>query len=201
MKSSIVFRAVITFCLLIMVGSTLGRIIVIDGGPPGVDGFGIRYARHPLVTFLHIVPGILFLVLAPLQFVSRIRGSRPQVHRWLGRLLLVCGGLSGIGALLLGVRLPAFGGLTTQVATFVFGITFLVCLGSAYARIRQWQVEAHRAWMIRAFALGLAVATVRITTAVLTLAFALPYPVAFGWSFWIGFSLNLALAELWIRTT
>src|SRR5438105_5726506 len=35
-----------------------------------VDG---RFAAHPFLTLLHVLPGGIFLMLAPLQFSSRIR--------------------------------------------------------------------------------------------------------------------------------
>ena len=40
-----------------------------------------RYNVHPVLTLLHVVPGLLFMVLGPLQFVRKIRSSWIQVHR------------------------------------------------------------------------------------------------------------------------
>jgi uncharacterized membrane protein len=35
--------------------------------------FDAGFAQHPLLTLSHIIPGVLFMVLGPLQLVGRIR--------------------------------------------------------------------------------------------------------------------------------
>src|ERR1700693_5819004 len=59
------------------------------------------FARHIALTLVHILPGGLFLVLAPLQFMPSIRQRHLQVHRWMGRVLMVCGLIVGISALVM----------------------------------------------------------------------------------------------------
>lgn len=67
--------------------------------------------------------------------------------------------------------------------------------------IRRREVAAHREWMIRAFALGLAVTTMRPMVATLTALTGLPFSEILGISFWLAFSLHLVLAECWINFT
>ncbi|HEV2664897.1 MAG TPA: hypothetical protein VG324_08300, partial [Blastocatellia bacterium] len=59
-------------------------------------------------------------------------------------------------------------------------------------------------WMIRAFSIGLAVATIRPIIAVFFATSPLtgltPHEF-FGAAFWTGFSLHLIAAEVWIRRT
>lgn len=67
--------------------------------------------------------------------------------------------------------------------------------------IRRRDVEHHREWMIRMFAIAIDVSVVRITGTVLG-ALTREGPEAwFGQSVWIGFVITLALAELWIHRT
>jgi hypothetical protein len=40
---------------------------LVDGAVPGPDAFEHRYVLHPVLAYLHIVPGVVYLVLAPLQ--------------------------------------------------------------------------------------------------------------------------------------
>ena len=100
--------------------------------------------------------------------------------------------------------MPAIGGLTQAVATTMFALLFLFALGKAYWHIRRREIAQHREWMIRAFAIGLAVATIR---PIIGLFFAssrlsgLTPDMFFGIAFWIGFVLHLAAAEAWIRWT
>src|SRR5688572_4609419 len=54
-----------------------------------VADFGRTYETHPRNTLLHVLPGALLMLLAPLQFSKRIRNRYLTFHRWLGRSLLV----------------------------------------------------------------------------------------------------------------
>ena len=42
------------------------------GAPPATDAFGIRHVNHPWVALIHIIPGLLYLALVPLQFIKRM---------------------------------------------------------------------------------------------------------------------------------
>ena len=55
-----------------------------------------------------------------------------------------------------------FGGLLKVSATIVFGGYFVTALVSAFVAIKGGDVIQHRRWMIRAFAIGLALGTIRI---------------------------------------
>jgi hypothetical protein len=100
--------------------------------------------------------------------------------------------------------MPAIGGFNQAAATTLFGTFFLFALCKAFWHIRRREVARHREWMIRAFSIGLAVATIR---PIVGLLFApslfsglTPYEF-FGTAFWIGFVLHLIAAEAWIRAT
>ena len=43
------------------------RAHLVGGAVPGPDAFEHRYVLHPVLVYLHIVPGVVYLVLAPLQ--------------------------------------------------------------------------------------------------------------------------------------
>ena len=165
------------------------------------DAFDVRYIQHPWATLLHIIPGVLFLSLGPLQFIARIRQRRIRVHRRLGRILLISGAISGVLALIVNFLFPAAGGVSTQAATAFFGVIFLFSLAKAFRHIVRKEVPQHREWMIRAFSLAMAVATERVLLALLIASTGLSLEEVFGASFWLAFSLNLLVAEVWINYT
>jgi uncharacterized membrane protein len=162
------------------------------------------FARHPILTLVHIVPGMLFMILGPLQFSSRIRARHLRWHRLSGRVFVVCGLVIGISALVMSFGMPAIGGVNQAAATTLFGAFFLFALCKAFWHIRRREVALHREWMIRAFSIGLAVAAIRpivgvfFATSPLT---GLTPREFFGIAFWIGFVLHLMAAEAWIHTT
>lgn len=168
-----------------------------------LDRFDSRYAAHRVVALLHVVPGGLFLVLASLQFSSRIRSRFIQYHRRAGRLLVVVAFVTTGPALYFGLLMP-YGGPGEAAAIALFGALFLLTIGVGFAAIRRGQVARHREWMIRAFAIALGISTVRIVGPVFDIALTpagFRPPVLFVFAVWTGWILTLAAAELWIRRT
>lgn len=163
--------------------------------------FELRYLEHPIVTALHMLSGILFISLAPLQFVKRFRIKRLGLHRQLGRVLVCCALASGTYGLISTIVLPAFGGLPSEAAAWFFGPLFLFAILRAFWCARNKKITQHRQWMIRAFALGLGVGTQRIILIILMISTGYSFEESFGPALWLGFGLNLLIAESWINAT
>jgi uncharacterized membrane protein len=162
------------------------------------------FARHPILTLIHILPALAFLVLAPLQFSEKFRERHLHFHRINGRILLICGTITGVSALVMSFGMTSIGGVNQAAATTLFALIFLFSLSRAFQQIKRGEIALHREWMIRAFSTGLAVATIRPIVAVFfaTSRFSglTPYEF-FGTAFWIGFVLHLIAAEVWISRT
>ncbi|MDB5155108.1 MAG: hypothetical protein JWR54_3859 [Mucilaginibacter sp.] len=202
------------FLVLIGIAIVYRRVVFISelntpkGFVPGItkskslvpdDGF----AAHPLLTLIHIIPGLLFMLLAPLQFVKRLRTGYPKAHRFMGYIVLVCGVIIGSTALIMGFTM-AIGGITETLAVAVFGTAFLFSVAKAYLHIIKRETALYREWMIRVLAIGLAVSTTRPIIGIFfaTSRFTgLTVHQFFGVAFWIAFILHVTLAEAWIRST
>jgi uncharacterized membrane protein len=160
------------------------------------------FANHPALTLSHIIPGLLFMLLGPFQFSKSIRNTHPRWHRVNGRIFLMCGYIIGVSALVMSVAMPAIGGVNQAVATTLFGILFLIALTKAFRHILRREIPQHREWMIRAYAIGLAVATIRpiigffFATSPLT---GLTPHEFFGTAFWLGFTVQTMAAEVFIH--
>jgi uncharacterized membrane protein len=163
--------------------------------------FDRRFGRHPIVTRLHTIGGAVFLILAPLQFIAPLRRRFVRLHRWTGRTLLGIGLLIGISGLFFALLMPIAGPLES-VGVSLAGGMFLFSMGRAFLAIRSGDVERHREWMIRAFAVGIGISTVRVIGAILDPALT-PYgysaPQILGLSLWAGWLMTIAVAEIWIR--
>ncbi len=178
---------------------SLGQTTLGETLPP-TDSYDANFSQRPGLTLLHIVPGLIFVILGPFQFVTRIRARYINFHRWCGRIYVTSGLLVGVTALILGFVI-GFGGPTETAAATFFSLLFLIFLGLALFRILQREVAAHREWMIRAFALGLSITTMRPMMGLLIAVTGLPFPEILGISFWLAFSLHLIVAELWVNVT
>ena len=159
-----------------------------------------KFGEFPRTTLMHVLPGALFLLLAPLQFSRRIRTSNLRLHRWSGRLLVALAIPIGLTGLFFGLINP-FGGPLEAVVIAVVGTFFLFALARAVIAIRRREISTHREWMIRVFAIALGVSVVRLVGLAIVLITGGRPALWFAHSVWIGFFLTLAVAELWIRGT
>src|SRR5437667_1473982 len=78
------------------------------------------FARYPILTLVHIVPALVFLLLAPLQFSAAIRARHLRWHRWSGRVVLICGMVVGVSALVMSFAMRSIGGVNQAAATTLF---------------------------------------------------------------------------------
>jgi uncharacterized membrane protein len=164
-----------------------------------VVSFSGKYYTHRLATFLHVLPGGLLLLLAPLQFSRRLRSRFLNVHRWSGRLILVCVVPVGLSGFFFGTM--PFGGVPETLASWGFGALFLFAAARALVSIRHRDVARHREWMIRMFAVAIGIVTMRLLDLLLFGVFELTARTAFGVAIWLGWILTAGAAEVWIRTT
>lgn len=176
---------------------------IATGDVPDQDAFEYRYVRHPVPAYLHMIPGVIYLVGAPFQLSRRFRSRNLARHRLLGRIVLPAGLVAGVLAVVVGLWFP-YGGPVEASAAVLFGAAFVVALVLAYRAIRARDVDAHRRWMIRAFALGLGVGTIRIWIGLFQLSGLLAIQdtrgtVWFGVAFWLAFAMHAAAAELYLR--
>ena len=211
--SAVIFLAFIGVAVAARRMAHLAPIVVHGYHPPAVNSnprlaqfaaLDDLFARYPILTLIHIVPGILFMILGPLQFSSTIRAQHLRWHRLSGRVFVICGLVIAISALVMSFGMPAIGGANQAAATTLFGTFFLFALCKAFWHVRRHEITLHREWMIRAFSVGLAVATIRpiigLFFATSRLSGLTPHEFV-GIAFWIGFVLQLIAAEAWIQTT
>jgi Predicted membrane protein (DUF2306) len=93
----------------------------------------------------------------------------------------------------------AIGGANETAATTLFAVLFLVFLSLGAWNIWQRRIAQHREWMIRAFGVALGIATTRPIVGAFFIAGRLSPHEFFGIAFWLGFSLTLLGAEVWIQ--
>jgi Predicted membrane protein (DUF2306) len=207
--SVVIFLALIGVAIVVRRTGHLLPILVNGYSPPAsasnpAAALDDTFARYPVLTLIHILPGLLFVVLGPLQFSHRLRERHLQWHRWSGRVFLLCGLMIGLSALVMSFAMPSIGGVNQAAAATMFALLFLFAMGRAFRHILRREIAQHREWMIRTFSIGLAITTIR---PIIGLFFATsrfsgltPYEF-FGTAFWVGFVLHLVAAEVWIHWT
>jgi len=160
-----------------------------------MSGLDATFASRNTLTLTHIIPATAFVVLAPFV-LFRTSGKRE-----LERALLLLGVIVGITAYAMSV--DAVGGWTERTAVLFFNSLFLFSISRAFMYGQAGAVISMRRWLSRAIGILLGIATTRPVMGIFfaTSRFThLKMNQFFGIAFWIGFSLNTIVVEMWLWT-
>ena len=193
---------------------TLGFFAILIGCYPLIYGFvdmhnkGLLQSKSPellhyslwrLFFYTHISFGGLALSVGWIQFSSKLRKSNLNFHRWVGRVYVIAVLLSSIAGLY--IAYFASGGLISVLGFSSLGLLWFYTDVKAYITIHNLDIQAHKRWMIRNYALTFAAVTLRIwlplmMLPVFNLGFLHAYPIV-AWLCWVP---NLIIAEIiWVN--
>lgn len=168
------------------------------------DHYNPGFATFPAIIGAHVASGAIYLACGMAQFFRPLRERWPAVHRATGRVAILSGVVAAVTAVAITVLFP-FHGPAAVYLVAPFAVFFLGSLIQAFSLARAGDFERHREWMIRAFAIGTGVATMRL---IFVPAFLLLGEVSDErarplslFSFVAAFLVHLAVAEAWIRYT
>jgi uncharacterized membrane protein len=175
------------------------RLSQLAGGPSVIPA-DHRFAGFPLPLVVHIAGATTYALVGILQFVPRFRRRHRVWHRRAGRVLAVTGLLVAVSALWMTLfyeAQPGTGDLL-YLLRLVFGSAMAACLVLGFTAVRRRDIAAHRAWMVRAYAIGLAAGTQALTEGVGGAIFGTGV-LATDLAKSAGWVINLAVAEWALR--
>lgn len=156
------------------------------------------YLAHLTFVVVHVVASMLAILIGPFQFLPGIRKGRwLKFHRWLGRTYLLgvlFGGLSGLYMAQL-----AYGGIVSRLGFGTLACLWLYTGYRAYRHIRKKEIEQHRQWMIRNYALTFAGVMLRVWVP-LSMGAGMDFTAAYVIIAWLCWVPNLLVAEWMIRS-
>ena len=160
-----------------------------------------RFFASPLPVVVHIVSASVYALLGAFQFANAFRRRWPGWHRVAGRLLVVCGLLVGLSGLWMTLFYPwpKGDGVLLYGFRLLFGSAMVVSIVLGFTTIQRGDVNGHRAWMMRAYALGLGAGTQVLTLAAGALIAGPPSELGRALLMGAAWVINLAIAEWAIR--
>ena len=173
---------------------TIALIQPARSAPPQLAALDAAFALHVTLTLAHILPALTFVVVVPFLYIRRFTGAT-----WPKRLLFPLEAIVGVTAFAMSKY--SIGGWVERSAVLLFNSLFLFSLFRAWY-LRSEPVSSLR-WLTRAIGILLGIATTR---PVMGIFFAtsrvthLSPQQFFGIAFWIGFSINVLIVELWLRS-
>jgi uncharacterized membrane protein len=161
-----------------------------------------HFFATPLPIVVHVCSATVYLILGAFQFAPGIRRRRPGWHRSAGRLLIPCGiatASSGVWMVLFYPREDVFGEKLAGAFQIGAASAWILFLVLGFAAIRRREVARHRAWMIRAYAIGSGTGTQFFTLGIPSIAAGEPSAVGVAFMLLAGWAINLTVAEWIIR--
>ena len=199
-RSPLWLRTGFWICVLIGSGAVIRRIFALaapaHGGPPQMAVLDDAFASHAALTLAHIIPAILFVLLAPFAVFSRFARLK-----WPERILFPLGAVVGLTAY--AMTRYSIGGWTERSAIYLFDTLFLYSLARAFAHRQRGETALKRRWLLRSIAILLGIATARPIMGIFFATSPLTHlrpEQFFGIAMWLGFSVNTLVFELWIRS-
>jgi uncharacterized membrane protein len=174
------------------------RVLEIAGGPHILPA-NPRIDAVPAPVVVHITAAALYSILGAFQFSARLRRRRPNWHRRSGRLLVGAGmlvALSGLWMTLFYTGAP--GGDLLWAVRLLVGSAMAASIVLGFTAIRRRDIAAHRAWMVRAYALAVAAGTQVFTQGIGEALFGTS-DLSTALSVSAGWVINAAVAEWVIR--
>ena len=189
-------------CIVIAVAVVFRRAAALllppsTSAPPQLASLDAWFVSHNALTWTHILCAVAFVALLPFLFWARTSGSR-AVER--GFFVL---GFT-VAATAYAMSVYAVGGWLERSAVWFFNTLFVISMAQAAIALRRADAYAARRWILRAVAILLGIATTRPVMGVFFATAPLTHLTPrqfFGIAFWIGFSLNTVVMEIWLRSS
>jgi uncharacterized membrane protein len=179
---------------LFAAGNAIMFMLVSGHGSPEIKE---RFFATAIAGWSHAFGGAIAALIGPFQLITRVRTSWPRIHRWLGRtylLAVLAGGLAGLYFAPI-----SSAGTVGRVGFATLAVFWLFSGTRAYLAIRRGNVQEHRRWMLRNYALTFGAATLRIELPLLMIG-GVGFPMAYTLVAWISWVPNWLAVEAWLRT-
>lgn len=156
----------------------------------------IKFMQSPFIPYTHFFCGGLALLLGPWQFSQRIRDKHLNWHKRSGRVYALAVFLGAVTGFFMAFKAET--GLMAQLGFTALSVLWLLSIVMAVVKIKQGNIAAHRAWMIRCFALTLAAVTLRLQLPIALAAMQIPFESAYpviAFSCWVP---NIIVAQVYL---
>ena len=163
---------------------------VIVGEPMYPPPLAASFLARPWGINPHALFGGTGLLLGAVQFHPRLRRAL-RVHRLLGRVYVISCLVTGSAGMYMAAY--SYGGWITHLGFGSLGALLLFTTVMGFLAVRRGEIDQHRQWMIRSYALLFAAVTLRLELPLLSsaLGFLEGYRIV-SWLCWIP---NLVVAE------
>ena len=148
--------------------------------------------------YAHVLIAAVILLIGLFQIHPTFGLRWRKTHRLMGKIYV--GGIlffSAPGGLVMSMFINR--GPVVQASFVLQCAIWFICTWLAYVRILQRDIQAHRQWILRSFALTLAAITLRIYVFLGSWSFDLAQPTSYATIAWLSWVPNLIICEWYLR--
>ena len=150
--------------------------------------------------YLHVISGMIVILVGPFQFLKNLRNKNLKLHKALGKIyaygILLVAAPTGLI-----MAFYAEGGLLSTMAFLVMSILWFVTTIMAIVKIKKKDIDAHKRWMHRSYALSFAAVTLRLLVPLMSIYTTWSEEFIIISTAWLSWMINLTLVEVLILYT
>ncbi|UJF32949.1 DUF2306 domain-containing protein [Paenibacillus hexagrammi] len=196
-----IWRIVLTFFAVAIAGYAIVQYGFFSPASAGLVSQKLRQPDFHLtpwvyVLYAHIVTAVLALVLGPYQLFVKPQGKRIRLHRRLGYVYFISIMVSSIVGLYLAIY--ATGGWVSTLGFLGLDLAWAMSTWLSVRYILNKNVQAHKDWMMRSYALTCAAITLRLWLGPMALLFG-NFITGYQVTAWLCWVPNLFIMEAVIR--
>ncbi|MEK3705513.1 DUF2306 domain-containing protein [Paenibacillus sp. FSL R7-0198] len=190
-------RSLVFILAFSIAGYAIVQYGVLKASDAGLVSFKLQKPNFELkpwiyVLYIHIVTAIFALIIGPFQLFMKPTNDRKRWHRLLGYGYVLSITVSGIVSVYL--SLFATGGWIAGLGFMSLDVLWVATTLIATRKIMAKDIQAHKAWMLRSYALTFAAVTLRIWLAPLNLLLG-DFEAGFRVVAWVCWIPNLLVIE------
>jgi uncharacterized membrane protein len=183
----------------ILLGATSVAIFSMRYALPNPPLFLKEMKNHflfPRELSLHAIAGSIALMVGPWQLSASLRATHPRVHRWLGRVYVADVLVAWLLAVFLTPTVTT--GFPAASAFFTIGLLWMGFMVLGVFAIRRHDIQAHRRWMLRSYAMAFTAVTIRFYFHPAK-ALGISFEHIYAASLWLSFLTNIVVIESALR--
>ena len=192
---------VLLILCLIPVLSGVYRLYSISANGAG-DPENLHYLTNPAPIAVHMLSYMAFCVFGTFQIAPGFRARHPKWHKIAGRLLIPTGLIAAATGIWMTLNYPPLisNGETVGMIRIAFGAAMILSLILGIIAIRRRNIETHKRWMLRAYAIAMGASTQALVAIPWFVIIGEPQGLPWALAMTLAWLFNLSVAERYART-
>ncbi|WP_086930422.1 DUF2306 domain-containing protein [Agarilytica rhodophyticola] len=156
------------------------------------------FQETPVVLLTHMIPGIVYFIIGPLQICRNFRRDNITRHKIFGVMLAFVSVLTITSGCYFAINVP-LGGSFEIIPVLFFSILHVGFFSLGLRSIIRKDIPSHGEWMLRCFYINMGIIMTPLWYILLTNSMGTQGSNTFNSAIWLSLTTNVISVELWIK--